>query len=100
MSENQDRPVTRESLLFDVEMALGKAEKFWPKGHRAGRHDRLRPAAMAVVDHLCLCGISFWRKPPLGGHKTPDPDEEARVLGQGGCGDSNRTAAAKGDPHQ
>ena len=98
MSENHDLPATRESVLFDVEMALWKAEKLWPKGVRAGRHDRFRPTAMAVVDHLCLCGISFWRKPPLEGHKTPDPDEEARVLRHGGRPDGNRVAAAKEDP--
>ena len=78
MNENHDRPVSREDLLFDVEMALLRAERVWPKGHRAGRHDRLKPAALVVVDQLVLCGPRFFRKPPLGGHKTPDPGTPTR----------------------
>ena len=64
MSENHDRPVPRDDLLFDVEMALRKAERFWPKRRRPGDHDRLRPVAEAVVDHLELCGIACFRGPP------------------------------------
>ena len=49
MSEKHDIPVSREELLFDVEMALSKAERLWPKGHRAGRHDRFKPLAESTA---------------------------------------------------
>ena len=50
LSEKYDRPVSREDLLFTVEMALRKASKLWPKKRVPGDHDRLRPVAKAVVD--------------------------------------------------
>ena len=74
MDENHDRPVSREDLLPDVEMALRKAERVWPRKRLPGDQHRLRPAALAVVGHLVLCGIRFFRTPPLGAHRTPDPD--------------------------
>ncbi len=98
MTENHDRPVPREDLLFDVEMALRRAERVWPKGHRAGRHDRFRPAALVVVDQLVLCGLRFFRKPPLGGHKTPDPDLSPRGVegGYDAAGDTRAGAVRAG----
>ena len=73
MDENYDRPVSRGDLLFTVEMALRKAERFWPKKRLPGDHDRLRPVARRVVEHLNLCGMRVFRKPPGPGHSTPDP---------------------------
>lgn len=72
MSEKCNIPVSRDELLFDVEMALSKAEKLWPKGPRAGRHDRLKPMAVAVVDHLALCGVRCFRSPTIGAASTSD----------------------------
>ena len=92
MDENHDRPVSRDDLLPDVEMALRKAERVWPRKRLPGDHDRLRPAAFAVVNHLVLCGIRFYRKPPLEGHSTPDPGVPPR--GSGGPDDSEDGAAS------
>ena len=72
MSEKYDRPVSREDLLFTVEMALRKASKLWPKRHLPGDHDRLKPVAKAVVDHIELCGMRCFGKAPGRGHSTPD----------------------------
>ena len=72
MSENYDRPVSREDLLFTVEMALRKASRLWPKRHRPGDHDRLKPVAKAVVDYIELCGMRCFGKAPGRGHSTPD----------------------------
>ena len=38
MDENYDRPVSRDDLLFTVEMALRKASRFWPKKRVPGDH--------------------------------------------------------------
>ena len=73
MDENYDRPVSREDLLFTVDMALRKASRLWPKKRVPGDHDRLKPVAKAVIDHLELCGMRcFWRR-PAPRHSTPDP---------------------------
>ena len=88
MSEKYDRPVSREDLLFTVEMALRKASKLWPKKRVPGDHDRLRPVAKAVVDHIELCGMRFSSKVPGSGHSTPDPWGGLRKKGpEGGEGD-------------
>ena len=34
MDENHNRPISRGDLLFTVEFALWKAERFWPKKFR------------------------------------------------------------------
>ena len=72
MSEKYNIPVSRDELLFDVEMALSKAERLWPKGPRAGRHDRFKPIASAVVDHLALCGVRCFRRQAIGAASTSD----------------------------
>lgn len=63
----------RDEVLFDIEMALRKEEKLWPKRYRPGDHNRLRPMARAILEHLELCGLRFVRKPPAPRHSTPDP---------------------------
>ena len=73
MDEKYDRPVSRDDLLFTVEMALFKAERLWPKKYVPGDHDRLKPMARAVVEHLELCGMRCFAKPPRPPHSTPDP---------------------------
>ena len=95
MHENYDRPVSRDDLLFTVEMALRKAEAFWPKKYVPGDHDRLKPAARAVVEHLELCGMRCFAKPPRPPHGTPDPWGASRKRGADG-----RVARpeVKGDP--
>ena len=73
MDENHNRPITRDDLLFTVEMALRKAERFWPKKRLPGDHDRLKPVARKVIEHLDLCGMRVFGKARGPGHSTPDP---------------------------
>ena len=73
MDEKYNRPVPRGDLLFTIEMALWKAERFWPKKRRPGDHDRLKPVARKVIEHLELCGMRCFAKAPAPGHSTPDP---------------------------
>ena len=73
MDDEYDRPVERGDLLFTVEMALRKAERFWPKKRVPGDHDRLKPAARAVVKHLELSGMRCFRRAPVRVHGTPVP---------------------------
>ena len=72
MDDEHDRPVSRGDLLFTVEMALRKASRFWPKKRFPGDHDRLKPAARAVVEYLELCGMRCYRRRPVAGHGTPN----------------------------
>ena len=60
MEEKYDRPVSRDDLLFTVEMSLLKASRFWPRKRVPGDHDRLKPVAAAVVAHLELCGMRLF----------------------------------------
>ena len=62
MNEKQGRPALWEDLLFAGEMALRKASKLWPKRHLPGDHDRLKPAARAVLDRIELCGMQCFGK--------------------------------------
>ena len=73
MDDKHNRPVSRGDLLFTVEMALWKAERFWPKKRLPGDHDRLKPVARKVIEHLELCGMRCFAKTPAPGHSTPDP---------------------------
>ena len=73
MDDNYDRPVSRGDLLLTVEMALRKAERFWPKKRLPGDHDRLRPVAQRIVEHMELCGMKCFQRPRGPGHSTPDP---------------------------
>ena len=82
MDEKYDRPVSRGDLLFTVEMALRKAERFWPKKRVPGDHDRFRPVAQRVVEHLELCGMRCFGKAPPPGHGTPDPYGASRKRGK------------------
>ena len=65
------RPVPKHELRFDVEHALRKARSLWPRRHVHGQDNPLRPVANAVVEHLALCGIRCFRKPPTMRHSTP-----------------------------
>ena len=73
MERKHTIPVSREDLVFSVDMALRKVERFWPKKRGPGDHDRLRPFAEKIVDHLELSGIKCFRRPLARGHSTPDP---------------------------
>ena len=64
------RPVPRHEFAFDIEQAVSKARRLWPRG-RAGA-DALRPVARAVAEHLELCRIRCFRKCPPPGHGTPE----------------------------
>ena len=94
MDERYDRPVSRGDLLFTIEMALRKAERFWPRKRVPGDHDRLKPAARAVVEYLELCGMRCFAKTPPPGHSTPDPWGALRKRGE----DRDAPPEVKGDP--
>ena len=64
MQNEDSRPAPRDEVLFDIEMALRKEEKLWPKRPRPGDHNRFRPLARGILEHLELCGLRFARKPP------------------------------------
>ena len=70
--------VAREDLLFAVKMALLKAEHLWPKRSRPGDHDRLKPIAQRIVDHLELCGMRCIAKGPAPLHGTLAPRPSPR----------------------
>ena len=72
MTESHVSEVSRDELVFTVEMALAKASGLWPRKRVPGDHDRLKPIAAAVVDHLDLCRIRCVQPPPIRGHSTPD----------------------------
>ena len=80
MERKHTIPVSREDLVFSVDMALRKAERFWPKKRGPGDHDRLRPIAEMIADHLDLCGIKFFKRP-----RGPRP-QHARSLGHAAAG--------------
>ena len=65
------RPVSKQELLFDVEQALRKARKLWPRRHLPGDDNQLRVVASKVIEHLELCGIRYFRKPPRAWHSSP-----------------------------
>ncbi len=73
MDDDYDRPITRDDLLFTVEMALRKAERLWPRKRRPGDQDRLKPVARAIVAHMELCELRCFGKRRGTGHGTPDP---------------------------
>ena len=84
MHREDSRPVPRDKVLFNIEMALQKGEKLWPKRYRPGDHDRFKPLASGILEHLELCGLRFFRKPPAPGHSTPDPGPGYRSGPDGG----------------
>ncbi len=73
MHKEDSLPALRDEVLFDIEMALSKEEKLWPKRYRPGDHNRFRPLARGILEHLELCGLRFTRRPPVPKHSTPDP---------------------------
>ena len=84
MNTENSRPVPRDKVLFDIEMALQKGEKLWPKRYRPGDHDRFKPLAGKILAHLELCGLRFFRKPSRPWHSTPDPGPSYRSGPDGG----------------
>ena len=94
MDEDYDRPVSRGDLLFTVEMALLKAERLWPRKRVPGDQDRLKPVARRIVEHLELCGMRCFAKPPPPRHSMPDPWGASRKRGEVG----DAAPEVKGDP--
>ncbi len=64
-------PLPRHELVFDIEQALRKARPRWPRKRVYGDDHPLRPVAEAIVEHLELCRIRFFRRPPRRLHGTP-----------------------------
>ena len=88
MSERQDRPVSRAEMRFVIEMALFKARRLWPRSRVPGDHDRLKPMARAVVDHIELCGMRWIGRTAGNGPSTSDLVEGSPGKGpEGGDGD-------------
>ena len=75
MSENHDRPVSRDELVFTVEYALQKAQRLWPKRRIPGDHDRFKPLARAIVAEMELSRYRCLGIHPGNGSKTPDPED-------------------------
>ena len=94
MDENYNRPISRGDLLFTIEMALRKAERYWPKKRVPGDHDRLAPVARKVVEHMELCGMKCFGKPLGRGHSTPDPWGASQERGE----DRDALPEVKEDP--
>lgn len=65
------KPVSRQDLRFDIEMALLKARSLWPSRRARSRDNPYGAMANAVVEHLARCGIRFFRIPPREAHGTP-----------------------------
>ena len=63
MNEGQDRPVSRQELVFTIRMALFNARRLWPKA-RPGDHDLRKPIAATVADHMDRCGMRCIGKDP------------------------------------
>ena len=75
---NEDNtPLPRHELVFDIEQALRKARSRWPRKRVPGQTNPLRPVAEAIVEHLELCRIRFFRLPPRRLHSSPPmrPDQ-------------------------
>lgn len=43
---------------------MSVSPRLWPGRRRPGDHDRLKPFAEAVVDHLALCDVRCVQKAP------------------------------------
>ncbi len=78
MEDECNRPVSREQLLFAVEMALFQARGLWPKRRDPGDHDRLKPMARAIVDDLERSRIRCVQLPPIGAASASDLCPELR----------------------
>ena len=65
------RPVPRREFLFNVEFALSKAARLWPRKRVYGEDNPYRPVAQRLVEHLELCGIRMFRKKQPIGHSIP-----------------------------
>ncbi len=80
--EREPKPVPRKAILFDIEYALGRNRRLWPRKRAPGDFGAHRSIAEAVLSHLELCGILFFRRPPKPNHSTgqfmppPAPDAE------------------------
>ena len=90
MNENHNHAIARDDLLFNVEMALRKAEHLWPRRLESADHDdaRLELIATAVLEHLDLCGIRCVRRGPAPLHGALGPWPAARQVGGADRGDA------------
>ena len=82
MERKHTIPVSRDDLVFSVDMALRKTERFWPKKRGPGDHDRFRPFAELIVDQLELSGMKCFRRPRGPGHSAPPPHGGLRQDGK------------------
>ena len=79
MTERKDRPVSRDETLFTIKMALFKARGPWPRRREPGDHDRLKPMARAICDHIELCGMRLFGKVPGMEATAPDARRGLRI---------------------
>ena len=49
-------PVSRDDLVFDIEIALSKGAVLWPRKHMHGVDHPYRPMAREVLEHLEMGG--------------------------------------------
>ena len=86
MKPAEYRPVTKEELVFDVNMGLRKARKLLPRRAEPLGVDPFRLAAQEVVEHLALAGVRCYRGPPGRLHSTgahpAEPSSESGSAGE------------------
>lgn len=75
MSENHDRPVSRDELVFTIKFALGKRRRLWPTRRVPGDHDRFEPMARAIVEEMERSRYRCLGIHPGKGFRTPDPED-------------------------
>ena len=97
MNEERNLPVPREALEFNVEMALRKGHRLWPRKSAPGDHDRFKPLAKEIVAHLELRRLRFFRRPPNPWHRTPDPVPASRTE-EPEAGSGRENGSAGGTP--
>ena len=83
MERKHTIPVSREDLVFSVDMALRKAERFWPKKRGPGDHDRLRPFAelIVIISNCAACAASGGLADPATARPIPGSRRERTAAG-------------------
>ncbi len=80
MEDRHIHPVDRAALEVTIENALRESRHLWPKTRLPGDHDRHKPIALAVVDHLDLCRMRVFRRPSSPAHTViATPLHQARA---------------------
>lgn len=74
MEEEEIEPASRDDVLFDIRYGLRRAFRFRPR-KKDYREADFHSWAEAVMRHLELSGLRFFRKTPERGHTAPEDSE-------------------------